>query len=550
MRPAGFAAAAHSSRVPPYPAALMIVGADWHSRYTYEGRVLLARPSIQIGRMESNDLIISDQLISRHHAVIRWAERGYEIEDLGSVNGTFVRGHALRHCMLLAPGDTVKLGNTTLYFVALEASEQDPAHVRPPSQDAPVFSPHMGLEILPGGSPGPHQTPGAMPLSIMPASPAPPVHPYMALFGDGPARLSDRIGRELHKRYWRLLVVGLLAFAVVAAALSSTQNLHLVPLEMLIASALVPVVFVVFCWEQSAFVDMPAPVVGMTFMGGAVVGLTISALIEPLVVPLNSTSTSIGLMSAIIIALCEESAKVVSVAWVLRDRRLNGELDGLILGAAAGMGFAALETAGYGFVAFLSGFMHASAVNTDISVVILAGIHAMSQQLIARMALAFFGHGIWTALVCAVIWRDRGTRAFRLTSGVILAFALAVTLHALWDWSPLLALLPGNIDPAVVNLMTFGWFTCIGLVGLAMLRVRINESIAGAKAGASTRQSATLVPAFASAGPSRVPVATEPLVTSATQAQFVSPVRCPHCGTLAGQRADRCPNCGNPLAAF
>ena len=182
----------------------------------------------------------------------------------------------------------------------------------------------------------------------------------------------------------------------------------MVPLELLLASALVPAVFVIFCFEQNAFADMPFGVVSITFMSGAILGLTIAAVLEPLLLPPTIASGStITFSAALLIGLCEESAKVISIVWFLRDRRLRSELDGLILGAAAGMGFAALETAGYGFVAFLTGFTNSLSSNPSTIIAIDQGIHQMNHSLILRMALAVFGHGVWTAIVCAAIWRDR-----------------------------------------------------------------------------------------------------------------------------------------------
>ena len=48
---------------------------------------------VRIGRAPDNDVVVNDLLVSRHHAeVVLTAERGYEIVDLKSHNGTFVDG--------------------------------------------------------------------------------------------------------------------------------------------------------------------------------------------------------------------------------------------------------------------------------------------------------------------------------------------------------------------------------------------------------------------------------------------------------------------------
>jgi RsiW-degrading membrane proteinase PrsW (M82 family) len=82
------------------------------------------------------------------------------------------------------------------------------------------------------------------------------------------------------------------------------------------------------------------------------------------------------------------------------------------------MGFAALETIGYGFAAAQGS----------------GGIGPVDATLIVRGLLSPAGHGAWTGLVCAVLWREReklGRRVINLP--VAAAFAAAVLFHAFWD---------------------------------------------------------------------------------------------------------------------
>src|SRR5690348_7163498 len=104
---------------PPYPAALSVAAAGgWRSALAREGRIALARPAVQLGRLEGSDVVLLDPLVSRHHAVIRWMPAGYEIEDLGSANGTHVQGRRITGRAPLAPGQTIRLGNTEMRFEA------------------------------------------------------------------------------------------------------------------------------------------------------------------------------------------------------------------------------------------------------------------------------------------------------------------------------------------------------------------------------------------------------------------------------------------------
>ena len=63
----------------------------------------------KIGRLESNDIVINEQTVTKNHAVIFLEKGKIEIKDLGSTNGTFVNGERIRKAEL-KHGDKIKLG--------------------------------------------------------------------------------------------------------------------------------------------------------------------------------------------------------------------------------------------------------------------------------------------------------------------------------------------------------------------------------------------------------------------------------------------------------
>jgi hypothetical protein len=78
-----------------------------------DGRELLLAGDLSIGRAATNDLVIDDPTVSRHHAELnRCLEGGWLIEDHGSFNGTFVNGMRLaqRVHAALRHGDRLCLG--------------------------------------------------------------------------------------------------------------------------------------------------------------------------------------------------------------------------------------------------------------------------------------------------------------------------------------------------------------------------------------------------------------------------------------------------------
>jgi protease PrsW len=542
---AAVATAAVPALVPPFPAAVVLAGTAWRSALAQGNRVPLARPVISLGRLATNSIELLDPAVSRHHAAIRWGAAGYELEDLGSANGTYLQGQRIIGRVSLAPGQTIRVGVTEMVFTVLA---QTPAATGVPQGPVRMAGPQVGAAAAVG----------QLGASAQPGTAAYPFYAAMAR----PRGLMQAFRSQAPKRYWRVLLVGLLAYALLSTVLTATSNLHLVPLVLLLASVLVPVVFVLFCWEQSAFADMPPAVVGVTFLSGALLGLTLAAVVEPVLLADVPVAGGLSLAEALLIGVVEETAKVASVLWFLRDRRLRSQLDGLILGAAAGMGFAALETAGYGFVAFLAGFTQAlSGPSASVVGATDAAVTTMNHQLVLRMALAIFGHGVWTGIVCAVIWRERGRGVLRLAGGVLVAFAIAIGLHALWDWAPVVSLLPGRTDPLTELGVILLWFLAIGAAGLYVLGFLLRESLHRAQLGPSAPPPAPLVAALLGFGrrhqPAYLPAAyaIQAPPASPYQALPVPPPQplparslyCPRCNLMYPPGSQTCARCGGPL---
>jgi DNA-binding NtrC family response regulator len=75
--------------------------------------------TITIGAMEDNDLVVSDDTVSRYHCKIVQEDTSYLLVDLGSTNGTFINRVRIREAYL-KPGCTIGLGNTELKFHAAD----------------------------------------------------------------------------------------------------------------------------------------------------------------------------------------------------------------------------------------------------------------------------------------------------------------------------------------------------------------------------------------------------------------------------------------------
>lgn len=78
---------------------------------------------IHVGRTDENDVVISDLTVSRRHAAFILGASRVEMIDLGSRNGTRVRGIALRsgESQRLYSGDAVTIGSVLLLVVDAKA---------------------------------------------------------------------------------------------------------------------------------------------------------------------------------------------------------------------------------------------------------------------------------------------------------------------------------------------------------------------------------------------------------------------------------------------
>lgn len=71
---------------------------------------------LTIGRSADNDIRIPDSFVSHRHAVVRLVNNQYVIEDMGSMNHTYLNDAILQGKAYLKPGDLIRIGFVTLRF--------------------------------------------------------------------------------------------------------------------------------------------------------------------------------------------------------------------------------------------------------------------------------------------------------------------------------------------------------------------------------------------------------------------------------------------------
>jgi pSer/pThr/pTyr-binding forkhead associated (FHA) protein len=78
---------------------------------------LLRQERTTVGRSPDCDIFLDDVTVSRRHAVISEQDGGFVIEDLGSLNGTFLNRHRIEQAPL-SDDDEVQIGKYRLVFLA------------------------------------------------------------------------------------------------------------------------------------------------------------------------------------------------------------------------------------------------------------------------------------------------------------------------------------------------------------------------------------------------------------------------------------------------
>ena len=172
---------------------------------------------VVIGR-ENADLTISDPEISRRHALVRPIPSGIEVEDLGSMNGTYVNGERIGEVVELTLGGTVRVGNSDIQ-VELELLDMTKVRAVAPTGDETKAQDIIAdvddrtrVRATQPQPPAAQPPPAAPP----PAPPAAQPPPGAAASRPLPRRRPMRGGAS---RSWRWSLIGVLVVAAIVAIL-------------------------------------------------------------------------------------------------------------------------------------------------------------------------------------------------------------------------------------------------------------------------------------------------------------------------------------------
>jgi len=207
--------------------------------------------------------------------------------------------------------------------------------------------------------------------------------------------------------FTRVLLIFGLTIAILAGSLFLFDGEKMYISLIFMSALAVPFSLLMMFFEINTFRNISIFKVTKIFMVGGVASVLTTMVLYQLV---NIQDLTIG--TAILVALIEEAGKLVMIAYYVKRIQAHFILNGLLIGAAIGAGFAAFETAGY-------------AQDLGLSVLLIRSVSSLGT------------HTLWGAISGAALVMVTGDRPLAATSfrdgRFIRFYALTVCLHALWD---------------------------------------------------------------------------------------------------------------------
>ena len=217
--------------------------------------------------------------------------------------------------------------------------------------------------------------------------------------------------------YFKILIFFVIAYIPTRIGFITYGNANFLPAMIILGAFAIPVTVLIFFYEINLFRNIPFyKVVKYFILGGG-----LSLIVAILFFSLDFNTDISTYTGALMVGVIEEVAKAIIVAiFLFKDKKCNYILNGLLIGAAVGAGFAAFETAGYILRFGLS-----------------EGLQSMLTIIKLRGLLAPGGHVAWAAIEGAALMYVKGfdklNKKHLNDKRFLLVCLIPILLHGIWD---------------------------------------------------------------------------------------------------------------------
>ena len=262
----------------------------------------------------------------------------------------------------------------------------------------------------------------------------------------------------------RIFLVFVATFALLHLCCSSFGNIHTYPGLMVIGAFMVPLAALVFFFELNTPKNISFFNIIKYFLVGGVASIVMTLLLNEFF-----SGERNEWLDATLTGIIEEIAKLAIVAFLIwRNKNAKYALNGLLIGAAVGAGFAAFESAGYAFRIFLNNLI-GTGLNFDVA------YSEMIDNIVLRAVLALGGHVVWAAMGGYALMLVKGnqdlTMSFLNKKAFWKIFWIPIFLHAVCDMPIYFGTsMVGVVLPKLI-LVALAWVVIFVLIGNSLSQI-------------------------------------------------------------------------------
>lgn len=257
----------------------------------------------------------------------------------------------------------------------------------------------------------------------------------------------------------RIFTMFAMAYILLYICIFIFENSNAIPGLILVGSFTVPFSLLIFFWEMNAPRNISIYDTAKMFFVGGTASLVLTLILYSIIPVYN-----LDYQGAIIVGVVEEVGKLIVIVYFINKLNSRFILNGLLIGATIGAGFAAFESAGYAL-------NYGLAFNEE----------AMVSIIFLRAWTAIGTHVVWSAIAGAALVYVKGKEPLikdhLLSMKFLKLFAVPVILHSVWDM-PLYALQEFYLLNFV--LIIGAWifvFTFINAGLQQIIRLHLNENM-------------------------------------------------------------------------